>query len=111
MKRIQLSAAGWYTPAAAHAALAAALCFPPYYGHNLDALSECLRDDVTDTQLVIENCAAAAAHMPEKWPVFLAVFLDAASENPGLEIRLLPGDGDYEGEEYNKNPQKRTEQP
>lgn len=97
MKRIQLSAAGWDTPAAAHAALSDALGFPGYYGRNLDALADCL-GEVSDTQLVLEDCARAAAQMPEAWPGFLAVFLDAAQNNPGLEIRLLPGQGDYDGE-------------
>jgi RNAse (barnase) inhibitor barstar len=93
MKRVQLSAARWLSAAQAHGALAAALDFPEYYGKNLDALHDCLTD-LNDTQLVIEDCAAAGEKM-EKWPRFLAVFFDAAAENPGLEIKLLPGNGDY----------------
>ena len=93
MNRVQLSAAGWDTPEKAHEALSQALHFPAYYGKNLDALHDCLTD-LNDTQLVIEDCAAASDQM-EKWPGFLAVFLDAASENPRLDIKLLPGNGDY----------------
>ncbi|HEY1973839.1 MAG TPA: barstar family protein [Pseudonocardia sp.] len=37
-------AAGWSGPADAHAGLAAALSFPDYYGANLDALRDVLRD-------------------------------------------------------------------
>ena len=88
MKRVQLSAAGWDTPEKAHADLAQALSFPDYYGHNLDALHDCLTD-LSDTQLVIEDCAEAGEKM-EKWPGFLSVFFDAAEENPGLDIRLMP---------------------
>ena len=44
MNDISLSAAAWQTAAQAHAALAAALRFPAYYGGNLDALFDCLRD-------------------------------------------------------------------
>ncbi|MBR6823890.1 MAG: barstar family protein [Firmicutes bacterium] len=94
MKQIQISAAHWSTPRAAHEALKEALSFPDYYGHNLDALHDCLTE-LSDTQLVIEDCALAARNMPEKWAGFLAVFLDSAQENPGLGIKLLPGQGDY----------------
>ena len=93
MKRVQLSAAAWRTPAEAHAALAAGLGFPAHYGKNLDALHDCLTD-LDDTQLVIEDCALAGDRL-ENWSGFLAVFFDAASENPRLSIRLLPGNGDY----------------
>ncbi len=88
MNRVQLSAAAWDTPEKAHAALADALAFPDYYGHNLDALHDCLTD-LNDTQLVITDCAAASGQM-EKWEGFLSVFFDSASENPGLDIRLMP---------------------
>ncbi len=93
MNRVQLSAAQWRTAEQAHDALARGLCFPDYYGRNLDALHDCLTT-LDDTQLVIEDCALAAKHI-EKWPGFLAVFFDSARENPRLEIRLLPGNGDY----------------
>ncbi len=93
MNRVQLSAAGWDTPEKAHAELAKALHFPEYYGKNLDALHDCLTS-LSDTQLVIEDCAFASAKM-EKWPGFLSVFFDSAAENPRLEIKLLPGNGDY----------------
>ena len=88
MNSVQLSAAAWNTPEKAHADLAQALNFPEYYGHNLDALHDCLTD-LTDTQLVITDCAAASGQM-EKWPGFLSVFFDSAEENSGLDIRLLP---------------------
>ena len=88
MNRVQLSAAAWNTPEKAHADLAQALNFPEYYGHNLDALHDCLTD-MNETQVVITDCAAASGQM-EKWPGFLSVFFDSAEENPGLDIRLMP---------------------
>ena len=94
MKQIQLSAAQWDSPRAAHEALKEALSFPDYYGHNLDALYDCLTD-LDDTLLIIEECAKASQQIGEKWSAFLTVFLDAAQNNPGLESKLLPGSGDY----------------
>ena len=94
MKRVRISAARWQTPADAHRALAAGLDFPAHYGNNLDALHDCLTD-LTDTELIVEQCALAEERMPEKWRGFLAVFLDAAEENPGLRVKLVLGDADY----------------
>ena len=93
MNRVQLSARKWRTEQDVHDALARALQFPGYYGRNLDALFDCLRE-LTDTQLVIEDCAFAAERI-ERWGKFLMVFFDSAMENPGLQIRLLAGNGDY----------------
>jgi Barstar (barnase inhibitor) len=41
---VALDASGWTTEADLHQALAGALDFPDYYGRNLDALNDCLRD-------------------------------------------------------------------
>ena len=93
VKRVQISAAAWDTPRKAHEALAQALDFPAYYGCNLDALHDCLTD-LGETELVIEDCALASERI-NTWQGFLAVFFDAAAENPRLKIKLLPGNGDY----------------
>ncbi|MFF1839072.1 barstar family protein [Streptomyces sp. NPDC058231] len=41
---VHLAARGWTTERDMHQAVAAALQFPAYYGHNLDALNDCLGD-------------------------------------------------------------------
>lgn len=94
MKQIHLSARGWHTPREAHEALKDALSFPDYYGHNLDALHDCLTE-IRDTELVIEDWGAAFSQAPEKAGRFLSVFMDAASENPHLKIQLISGQSDY----------------
>ena len=94
MKKITLTAAEWKTPADAHRALKEALGFPEFYGNNLDALHDCLTD-MTDTCIIIEECAKAADQLGDKWSKFLMVFLDACGENPTLDIQLIQGNGDY----------------
>ncbi|MFC9227780.1 barstar family protein [Streptomyces decoyicus] len=41
---VRLAANGWSTERAMHRTIAAALRFPDHYGHNLDALNDCLGD-------------------------------------------------------------------
>lgn len=94
MKKITLTAAEWKTPADAHRALKEALGFPEFYGNNLDALHDCLTD-MTDTCIIIEECAKAADQLGDKWSKFLMVFLDACGENATLDIQLVQGSGDY----------------
>jgi Barstar (barnase inhibitor) len=45
---VPVNAAEWQTPEAMHRDLAASLDFPSYYGHNMDAFNDCLRDIVED---------------------------------------------------------------
>ena len=63
------------------------VCCYNYEGKSCQPV-DCLTD-LADTQLVITDCAVSSAKM-EKWPGFLSVFFDAAEENPGLDIRLIP---------------------
>lgn len=42
--RTRLDASGWVEERLLHENFASALGFPTYYGHNLDALADCLRD-------------------------------------------------------------------
>ena len=44
---VRLAAREWTSDRDMHTAVAAALGFPEYYGHNLNALNDCLRDVVS----------------------------------------------------------------
>ena len=44
---VSLDASSWASGKDLHREIARALDFPDYYGHNLDALNDCLRDVVT----------------------------------------------------------------
>lgn len=68
-----------------HALLAAALGFPAYYGHNLDALFDCLMDLRQDICLRLYGWAELG-----QWKDgFTEVFLDATRENPHLDIAFI----------------------
>lgn len=48
------------TPSEAHERLARELDFPDYYGHNLDALEDCLSEIRTPTRIVIVRKGASS---------------------------------------------------
>jgi Barstar (barnase inhibitor) len=108
---VRLDASAWTTEADLHRDVAAALEFPDYYGRNLDALSDCLRDVVsydygtspqaTGLVIVFTGYDRFAAHCPYAAQVVLDLFADQArgaalighrmmclvqSDDPGVEF-------------------------
>ena len=69
-----------------HAALARALGFPDWYGANLDALADCLRDVPEDGVLLLDAWGAVARAEPR-------VFAIAAELLGDRVTLLLRGDG------------------
>ena len=55
MKTITIDCTPIETPAVLHELLAEKLQFPDYYGHNLDALYDCLTELEAETQLILTN--------------------------------------------------------
>lgn len=65
-----------------HGLLAEALCFPSYYGHNLDALFDCLTEIRTKTAIRLLGWSELG-----DWKEgFQNVFINAALEDPILDI-------------------------
>lgn len=83
-----LDAAAWTLPGDMHRELAAALDFPDYYGHNLDALNDCMGDvaageygtpsDATGLVLVLVNFVAFAASHRLQAQALLDIFASQA---------------------------------
>ena len=83
MKTITIDCAGILSKAALHQTLAQALDFPDWYGHNMDALMDCLTD-LEDIQLTCNNWDQLGAWAAD----FADTFADAARENPFFQFTL-----------------------
>ncbi|GAA3561849.1 hypothetical protein GCM10022197_16850 [Microlunatus spumicola] len=62
--------------------LAAALDLPGWFGRNLDALDEVLRDRTVPTALVLGEWSTYARARPERWRMLLHLLRDWASAGP-----------------------------
>jgi ribonuclease inhibitor len=69
-------------PESAHAYLKEMLALPDYYGHNLDALFDCLTEISEETVLCLDGQVADSTFFDK----LLKVLQDAAEENPQLRI-------------------------
>ncbi len=82
MEKYTLDCTGITDKAALHRALAQVLRFPDWYGHNLDALMDCLTDLEAPTQLRLLGWN----ELGEWKDGFAETFIDASLENPDLTI-------------------------
>jgi ribonuclease inhibitor len=72
-------------PEPAHAYLKENLGFPDYYGHNLDALHDCLTEISQETEICLLT-REEAGEESVFYGRLLRVFEEAAEENPLLRI-------------------------
>lgn len=65
--------------------LSLALEFPDYFGHNWDALDECLRDLDTETPLalLVRNASSRWNRAPEEMTALVDVWVSAAEDHHG----------------------------
>lgn len=92
----ELREAGWHTVVVSPGASAAdfyadlrrALGLPAWFGANLDALWDSLRDLSGPTALVLTDWAACASAEPERWRRFLALFAERAATAPPFAVLL-----------------------
>lgn len=82
--RICVDCAGIRDAAAMHRRLAQALELPEWYGHNLDALYDCLTELEAPVRLVLQNWDSGKAFAAG----FAAVFEDAAADNPDFSVEF-----------------------
>ena len=85
MKEIVINCAYIGTMAEMHETLAQELCFPDWYGKNLDALHDCLtsvREEIRITFLHFPSLPFPSAGL-------LRVLRDSENENKNLQISLV----------------------
>lgn len=78
-------------------AIARTLAFPDYFGHNWDAVYDCLTDPsvmpANGTVLVLDGFEAMAMREPEQWAIALTVLREACAFwrplSTGLVVRLV----------------------
>ena len=85
MREIVINCANIGTRDALHDILARELCFPEWYGRNLDALHDCLTSIHQDTRITFLHVSA----LPFPSGGLLRVLRDSENENPRLEISLV----------------------
>lgn len=96
---VSLDASSWTDDDRMHAAIADALAFPDYYGGNLDALNDCLRDvvagdygwtlDATGLVIVITAYDVFAAHRRRSAQLFLDIIAARARDALLVGRRLI----------------------
>ena len=92
MIRAALNGEVIFTRSALHENLAAALGFPVWYGHNLDALYDCLTDLSEDTVLELTGEAALLEHLGGYAQRLMLVLDRAQRENPHFRLSLPEGE-------------------
>ena len=85
----------------AHVYLKETLGLPRHYGHNLDALFDCLTE-LSGVQVILTYLQEMSENLGNYADMLLAVFTEAAEENPAFlflpenEIEITEDDEDFE---------------
>lgn len=90
MKTVVIDCAEITTADAFHRRLAEELSFPEDYGYNLDALFDCLTENRTDRELILNNWHKLEYALKDYSGKALYVFHCACLENRHLTVTLHP---------------------
>ena len=87
MKQVILDGSAITTRTQFHDAVAQQLQLPEWYGRNLDALYDAL-SEMSDRTFVFRHVSCMLENLGEYAWMTLRTFIDAASTNPSLEVRI-----------------------
>ena len=88
MKECILACNAIHNREALHDALAESLCFPDYYGRNLDALADCLSEIGEPTRLILRHWQILDDRLGDYAGKLVYVLHRASEENPMVRIEL-----------------------
>ena len=89
MKTITIDCSGITDPKALHRMLARGLDFPQWYGHNLDALYDCLTDIREPVFVRLLDWHTAESRLGSYGQTVRRVWEDAAEENPHITAEFV----------------------
>ncbi|MBR0130059.1 MAG: barstar family protein [Firmicutes bacterium] len=72
-----------------HAFLEKELEFPEYYGHNLDALYDCLTDIDAPVTIILMNVPENSDALEGRLEGLLNVFESASTENSNIVVKAI----------------------
>lgn len=98
MKEVTINGAAIQTRQQLHEQFAAALTLPAYYGHNLDALQDCLTDLLADKNapitLTLTHTESLSAVLGCRYTTALVHMLTHTAEQcPSLTVCIFPQEG------------------
>lgn len=72
----------------AHRYIARIMHFPDYYGHNLDALYDCLGEYGSECSVIILNSRQMLENLQDYGKLLLETFRDAAAEPASFSLSI-----------------------
>lgn len=94
MRTISLDGAEMTDRETTHRQLMEKLSLPAYYGHNLDALHDCLTDIAEPTHILLSHAGTMLSCLRMYGVRLLRVFFDAAEDNAHLCFDVLRDEKD-----------------
>lgn len=79
-----------------HECLKEAFHLPDYYGHNMDALWDCLHCAFAEpTTIVLRNVSAIPAELKKTAKIMLKLFGELEDQDQEVSVRIETGDNTY----------------